>query len=58
MKGMVVSIAFIGERNGTYRVLVGKPEGNAPLGGPRCRWHNHFMIDLQEGGLGGGQGLD
>jgi hypothetical protein len=26
------------ERRGIYRVLVEKPEGKKPLGGPRCRW--------------------
>jgi len=31
-------IACMGERRGVYRVLVGKPEGNRPLGRPRCRW--------------------
>jgi hypothetical protein len=27
-----------GERRGVYRVLVGKPEGNRPLGRPKRRW--------------------
>jgi hypothetical protein len=58
MKGMVVSIAFVGERRGAYGVLVGKPRGNRPLGRPKCRWQDNFMIDLQEVGWGGGQGLD
>jgi len=31
-----------------YRVLVGKPEGNRPLGRPRRRWED-IMMDLQEG---------
>jgi len=26
------------ERRGVYRILVGKPEGEKPLGRPRCRW--------------------
>jgi len=30
--------AHMGERRGIYRVLVGKPEGKAPLGRPRHRW--------------------
>jgi len=55
---MVVSIAFMGERRGTDRVLVGKPEGKRPLGRHRCRWQDNFMMDLQEVGWGGGQGLD
>jgi hypothetical protein len=27
-----------GEKRNAYRILVGKPEGNTPLGRPRCRW--------------------
>jgi len=27
-----------GKRKGSYRVLVGKPEGRRPLGRPRRRW--------------------
>jgi hypothetical protein len=30
-----------------YRVLVGKPEGNRPLGRPRRRWED-IRMDLQE----------
>ena len=36
------------ERIGTYRVLVGKPEGKRPLGRPRSRWENNIKIDFQE----------
>jgi hypothetical protein len=31
-----------------YRVLMGKPEGNRPLGRPRHRWEDNIMMDLQE----------
>jgi hypothetical protein len=31
-----------------YRVLVGKPEGNRPLGRPRRRWEDNVRVDLQE----------
>jgi hypothetical protein len=27
-------VAYMGEKRGVYRVLVGKPEGNRPLGDP------------------------
>jgi len=37
----------MGEGRGVYGVLVGKLEGNRPLGRPRRRW------DLQEVGCGG-----
>jgi len=35
------------------RVLVGKPEGKGPLGGPRRRWWANIKMDLQEVGCGG-----
>jgi hypothetical protein len=43
----------MGEERGVYRVLVGKPEGNRPLGRPWCRWKDDNMMDLQEVGCGG-----
>jgi hypothetical protein len=43
----------VGERRGVYRVLVGKPEGKRPLGGPRRRWKDNIKMDLQEVGCGG-----
>jgi len=30
----------MGENRSSCRVLVGKPEGNRPLAGPRRRWEN------------------
>jgi hypothetical protein len=38
----------MGEERGVHRVLVGKPEGNRPLGRPRCRWEDNIKIDLHE----------
>ena len=35
------------------QVLVGKPEGNSPLGRLRCRWEDNIKVDLQEVGCGG-----
>jgi hypothetical protein len=35
-----------------YRVLVGKPEGNNPLGRSRRRWEDNIKMDLQEVGCG------
>ena len=43
----------MGERRGVYRVLVGKPEGERPLGRPRSRWKDNIKMDLQEVGYGG-----
>ena len=42
----------MGEERGTYRVLVGKPEGKRPLGRPSRRWVDNIRIDLQEVGCG------
>jgi len=42
----------MGDRRGVYRVLVGKPEGKRPLGGPRHRWEDNIKMDLQEMGQG------
>jgi len=36
-------VARMDEERGAYRVLVGKLEGERPLGKPRCRW-----VDLQK----------
>jgi hypothetical protein len=36
-----------------YRVLVGKPEGNSPLGRLKLRWEDNIKADLQEVGCGG-----
>jgi hypothetical protein len=43
----------MGERRGVCRVLVGKLEGNRPLGRPRRRWENNIKMDLQKEGCGG-----
>ena len=31
----------MGESSGAYSVLVGKPEGKRPLGGPQHRWEDN-----------------
>jgi hypothetical protein len=43
-------VAHMGEKRGTYRILVGRPEGRRPLGGPRRRWEDNIKMDLQEVG--------
>jgi hypothetical protein len=47
-------VARMGERRGVHGVLVGKPEGKAPVGRPRRRWEDNIKMDLQEmvGGCG------
>ena len=39
-------MARMGEERGVYRVLLGKPEGNRPLGRPRSRWWIYRTIIL------------
>jgi hypothetical protein len=47
-----VYVARIGENRNAYTLLVGKPEGRRPLGGPRRRWVDNVRMDLLEIGLG------
>jgi hypothetical protein len=46
-------VACMGEGRNVYRVLVGRPEGNRPLGRPRSRWKNGIKMDLREIGWRG-----
>jgi hypothetical protein len=39
-----------GEKRNAYRILVGKPEVERPLGRPRRRWEDNITIDLIETG--------
>jgi hypothetical protein len=36
------------EKRNAYRLLVGKPEGESPLGRPRRRWMDDIRMDLLE----------
>ena len=51
-------VARMGEDRGVHRVLVGKPEGNRPLGRPRRRWEDNIKMDLQEVGRGRGDWME
>jgi hypothetical protein len=46
-------VARMGEERAVYRVLVGKLEGERPLGRLRRRWEDKIRRDLQEEGCGG-----
>jgi hypothetical protein len=35
-------------KRNVYRLMVEKPEGNRPLGRPRCRWIDRIKIGLLE----------
>ena len=42
--------SMYGERRGAYRALVGRPEGESPLGRPSYRWEYNIKMDLKEVG--------
>jgi hypothetical protein len=49
----------MGGNKNAYKTLVGKFEGNRPLGRPTHRWEGIIRKDLKEMGGGGGRcGLD
>jgi len=48
----------MGERRGTYRVLVGIPGCKKPLGKPRHRWEQNIKMGLQEVGWVGMNWID
>jgi hypothetical protein len=50
---MAGHVAQVWEKNNTYRLLVGKPEGKRPLGRPRHRWVDNIRMDLGEISWGG-----
>jgi hypothetical protein len=45
-------VTLMVEERGVYRVLVGKPEGQGPLGRRRRRCVDNIRMDLQEVGCG------
>jgi hypothetical protein len=45
-------VACIKKWRGVYSVLVGKTEGNSPLGRPSGRWEDYIKMNLQEVGCG------
>jgi hypothetical protein len=45
-----VHVAYMGEKRGAYRILVGRPEGRRQFGRPRARWENNIKMDLREVG--------
>jgi hypothetical protein len=43
-------VACMGEMRISYKILVGKPEGERTLGRPRCRCEDNIIMDLKETG--------
>jgi hypothetical protein len=41
------SVERTGEVRGAYNILVGRPEGRRPLGGPMRRWEDNIKMDLR-----------
>jgi len=35
-------------RGSAHKVMVGRPEGNRPLGRPRCSWEDNIKMGLGE----------
>jgi hypothetical protein len=54
----VGNVMHMEEKNGIYRILVGKPEEKRPLGRLRHRWEGNINIDLQEVGYWGMEWID
>jgi hypothetical protein len=48
----------MGEKRNAYRIFMGKPEGNRPLGRPRRRWEDNIRMDLSKIGWGGMDWID
>ena len=51
-------VARVEQSRNAYRVLVGKPEGNRPLGRPRHRLEDNIKMDLREVGCDPGDWID
>ena len=51
-------MARMEEGRGVHKVLVGKPEGQRPLGRPRRKWEGKNKMDLEEVGRGGGDWME
>jgi len=47
----------MGDRRGVYKLLMGKPKRESPLGRPRCRWADNIKTDLQEIRFGACSGM-
>jgi hypothetical protein len=39
-------VACMREKNGVYRVLLGRSEGKRPLGRPRLRWEGNIKMEV------------
>jgi hypothetical protein len=46
-------VSRMGANRNAYRIFVGKPKGNRPLGRKRRRWMNNIKMELREIGWKG-----
>jgi hypothetical protein len=42
-------VARMGDKRNAYRIFVGKPKGTRPLGRPRRRWVDKWILERQDG---------
>jgi hypothetical protein len=42
-------VASMRDSRDVYRILMGKPEGQRPLGRPRCRWEDNIKMNSGTG---------
>jgi hypothetical protein len=45
-------VARMGETRNAYRILLGKPEGERPLGRPGRQWVDNIKMDLKRNTIG------
>jgi hypothetical protein len=45
-------VARMREKRNVYRIMVGKPGGERPMGRPRHRWVENIKMDLSEIAVG------
>jgi hypothetical protein len=50
---MIRACSTNGRKRGTFKLLVGKPEENIPLGRPKHGWVNNIKLDLGQLRWGG-----
>jgi hypothetical protein len=51
-------VARMGYKRNSYRILLGKPQGNRPPGRPRRTWEDNIRMDLREIRWGGMDWID
>jgi hypothetical protein len=55
---LIEHVASMREPRNAQRILMGKSEGNNPLGRSRRKWEGNIKMDLRETGTGGRDWID